>query len=208
MTGLTILNPAYRRDNLAPFFVLDDVFSPEELDEIERYCGELGVEKAMVMQSRGVLVADDKLRKSHIMHHSVAPENRWIFERVVETFEQANRDAFNFELDGFNTFQYSEYRDEGAHYEYHMDLSFASTSERAVIGRKLSLSIMLGEQNEFTGGAFEMVIDSQTLERPLTVPHRRGRFVFFPSFVMHRVAPVTSGTRRSLVFWALGPKFR
>jgi len=208
MTGLTILNPAYRRDNLAPFFVLDDVFSVEELDEIERYCGELGVEKAMVMQSRGVLVSDEKLRKSYIRHHSVSPDNRWIFERVVETFEQANRDAFNFILDGFNTFQYSEYRDEGSHYEYHMDLSFASTSEREVIGRKLSLSVMLGEQSEFTGGAFEVVIDSQTLERPLTVPHRRGRFVFFPSFVMHRVAPVTGGTRRSLVFWALGPKFR
>ena len=208
MTFMTILNPAYRRDNLAPFFVLDDVFSAEELDEIDRYCRAGGTEKALVSQSRGVLVADDKLRKSDIRHHNVSAENHWIFQRVLETFEQANRDAYNFELDGFNTFQYSEYRNEGAHYEYHMDLSFASSSERAVIGRKLSLSVMLGDQSEFTGGAFEMVIDSQTMEKPLNVPHRKGRFVFFPSFVLHRVAPVTSGTRRSLVFWALGPKFR
>ena len=34
MTTMLILNPAYRRDNLAPFYVLDDIFSNEELDRI------------------------------------------------------------------------------------------------------------------------------------------------------------------------------
>ena len=208
MTSMSILNPAYRRDNLAPFYVLDDIFTDEELDRITAYCKGLGTEKAQVVQSRGNIVTDDKLRRSDILMHRANRENKWIFDRVVEAFEMANRDAYNFELDGFNVFQYSEYNDPGAHYEYHMDVSFASVSDRFIIGRKLSLSIMLNDESEFTGGEFQMVIDSQTMEKPLTVPHKRGRFVFFPAFLVHRVAPVKSGSRKSLVFWALGPKFR
>ena len=208
MTALSLLNPVYRRDNMAPFYVMDDVFTHEEIDTITRYCQSKGTQKAPVMQSRGSLVTDDKLRLSDIRMHDINRDNRWIFERVAEAFESANRDAYNFELDGFNRFQYSEYNERGSHYEYHMDLSFASISDRAVIGRKLSLSVMLNDHSEFSGGEFQMVIDSQTIANPISVPHKKGRFVFFPSFLIHRVAPVTQGSRRSLVFWALGPKFR
>ncbi len=208
MSSLSILNPVYRRDNMAPFYVLDDIFTSEELDTISAHCKAAGTEKATVVQSRGNVVTDDALRKSDILMHRPNRENKWIFDRVAEAFEAANRDAYNFELDGFNVFQYGEYNDKGAHYEYHMDVSFASVSDRFIIGRKLSLSIMLNDASEFTGGEFQMVIDSQTMANPITVPHKRGRFVFFPAFIVHRVAPVLSGTRKSLVFWALGPKFR
>ena len=208
MNSMSIMNPVFRRDNMAPFYILDDIFTHVEIDTITTVCRQIGTEKAMVMQSRGTLVADDKLRQSDIRMHDINRDNRWIFERVADAFETANRDAYNFELDGFNRFQYSEYNDRGAHYEYHMDLSFASISDRFVTGRKLSLSIMLNESSEFTGGEFQMIIDSQTIAKPITVPHKKGRFVFFPSFLIHRVAPVTGGSRRSLVFWALGPKFR
>ena len=208
MNSMSIINPVYRRDNMAPFYILDDIFSNEEMDRLTAYCKDLGTEKAQVMQSRGNIVTDEKLRLAGIMMHRVNRENKWIFERVLDAFEMANRDAYNFELDGFNVFQYSEYKDPGAHYEYHMDVSFASVNDRFIIGRKLSLSIMLNDESEFSGGEFQMIIDSQTMEKPITVPHRRGRFVFFPAFIVHRVAPVKSGTRKSLVFWALGPKFR
>ena len=89
-----------------------------------------------------------------------------------------------------------------------MDVSFASVNDRFIIGRKLSLSIMLNDESEFSGGEFQMIIDSQTMENPITVPHKKGRFVFFPAFIVHRVARAQSGIRKSLVFWALGPKFR
>ena len=36
----------------------------------------------------------------------------------------------------------------------------------------------------------------------------RGSIVVFPSFVWHRVKPVTSGTRYSLVIWNLGYPWR
>jgi PKHD-type hydroxylase len=35
----------------------------------------------------------------------------------------------------------------------------------------------------------------------------RGEIVIFPSFILHRVTPVTKGKRRVIVGWALGPNF-
>ncbi|WP_395007140.1 2OG-Fe(II) oxygenase [Cypionkella sp.] len=36
----------------------------------------------------------------------------------------------------------------------------------------------------------------------------RGTATVFPSFVLHRVTPVTAGTRWSLTLWSHGPAFR
>jgi len=36
----------------------------------------------------------------------------------------------------------------------------------------------------------------------------QGQAVFFASFILHRVAPVTSGVRKSLVMWFGGPPLR
>jgi PKHD-type hydroxylase len=42
-----------------------------------------------------------------------------------------------------------------------------------------------------------------------TCAHRaRGTLVAFPSYLLHRVTPITSGTRKSLVAWVSGPVFR
>jgi len=36
----------------------------------------------------------------------------------------------------------------------------------------------------------------------------KGSIVVFPSYVFHRVTPVTRGTRYSLVCWSVGKPFR
>ena len=36
---------------------------------------------------------------------------------------------------------------------------------------------------------------------------KEGSIIVFPSFINHRVAPVTKGTRYSLVAWFVGPPF-
>ena len=63
MTAMPILNPAYRRDNLAPFYVLDDIFRHEDLDRILAYCKEADTEKAVVAQSQGTPVMNKKMRR-------------------------------------------------------------------------------------------------------------------------------------------------
>jgi PKHD-type hydroxylase len=42
----------------------------------------------------------------------------------------------------------------------------------------------------------------------LTANKSRGTVTMFPSYLLHRVTPVTSGERYSLTIWAHGPAFR
>ena len=39
-------------------------------------------------------------------------------------------------------------------------------------------------------------------------PRGKGVAVLFPSYMMHRVSPVTKGTRKSLVLWVGGEHYR
>ena len=59
---------------------------------------------------------------------------------------------------------------------------------------------------EFTGGALE-IYDPFKHEN-LSFDIQPGHVVIFPSWISHRVQPVTSGTRYSLVAWMNGPEFR
>jgi PKHD-type hydroxylase len=67
------------------------------------------------------------------------------------------------------------------------------------------MCLMLGDPAEFEGGDLEVMAGSAA---PVTLEQRQGRAWFFPSYILHRVTPVTQGTRRSVVVWAGGPSFR
>jgi PKHD-type hydroxylase len=66
--------------------------------------------------------------------------------------------------------------------------------------RKLSLVLLLND--EFEGGDFELLWPGNK------IPLKKGRVILFPSILMHRVKPVTKGTRKSLVAWMQGPNFK
>jgi PKHD-type hydroxylase len=40
------------------------------------------------------------------------------------------------------------------------------------------------------------------------MPKEKGTVLIFPSFLMHRVTPVTKGTRKALVFWTGGEPYK
>ena len=64
------------------------------------------------------------------------------------------------------------------------------------------MSVLLNDPSEFTGGDFEI------LEEGRKIPLNKGDAVFFASFLVHRVKPVTSGVRKSLVQWFTGSPFK
>jgi PKHD-type hydroxylase len=41
-----------------------------------------------------------------------------------------------------------------------------------------------------------------------TIERKQGSAIFFPSFLMHRVTPITKGTRKSLVLWMGGDSYK
>ncbi len=42
----------------------------------------------------------------------------------------------------------------------------------------------------------------------IQIPKNKGLTVIFPSFSMHRVTPITKGTRKSLVLWLGGEHYK
>lgn len=99
--------------------------------------------------------------------------------------------------------QYTEYHgtDKG-HYDWHHDIDWNRADG---YDRKLSVTVQLSSPDEYEGGDFEFC----EIETPETTRSKlKGSVLVFPSYLQHRVSPVTSGIRKSLVAWFEGPIWR
>ena len=70
--------------------------------------------------------------------------------------------------------------------------------------RKLSATLQLTDGALYEGCDLELFGTHQVEAAPRT----RGSLVVFPSYVLHRVTPIRTGTRKALVIWSTGPDFR
>ena len=70
------------------------------------------------------------------------------------------------------------------------------------------MTIQLSDSDEYEGGDFEF--DNDILANPpdKNILREKGRVLIFPSFLPHKVNPVTKGIRKSLVTWIEGPAWR
>ena len=73
-----------------------------------------------------------------------------------------------------------------------------------MIIRQLSISIQLTDENNYEGGNLELLQSDKADKMEKT----QGKLIMFPSFVQHRVTPVTKGERNSLVIWVTGNNFK
>ena len=98
----------------------------------------------------------------------------------------------------FEAPQFLVYRDtEGGHYDWHLDRGREAP-------RKLSLTIQLTDPSRYEGCELEFNIGGGTL----STPRSRGHVIAFPSYMIHRVTPITSGVRKAIVAWVTGPEFK
>ena len=77
--------------------------------------------------------------------------------------------------------------------------------------RKLSMIINLTDPNEYKGGELQFDFRNEAAGKNIhtcEAMKEKGSIVIFPSFVWHRVTPVTEGTRYSLVNWIVGKNFK
>jgi PKHD-type hydroxylase len=119
------------------------------------------------------------------------------------SFVQAsNRTNFGVEIDAPFDIQFTEYRATNqGHYDWHQDVWLESPRPYA---RKLSVVVQLSSPDDYKGGEFEFF----GIQSPTATFASRGSLLVFPSFLQHRVLPVTKGLRRSLVTWIEGPNWR
>ena len=123
----------------------------------------------------------------------------WIFERLQTIVTSINQQFYGFDLQGFyQGLQFTKYSAPGQHYDWHVDRGPGHGV------RKLSLSLLLSDPETYQGGDLEQRFGDESQ----AIPRERGLICLFPSFVHHRVTPVTKGTRYSLVAWVSGPPFK
>ena len=95
-------------------------------------------------------------------------------------------------------------------------MTMTQTSDPALVGmcRKLSVSVQLSHGTDYEGGDMEFTdLPSDQSHKELNIwtnPEfrKKGTVIVFPSFIRHRVTPVTKGTRYSAVAWINGPPLR
>lgn len=153
-------------------------------------------------------------------------KNFWIKDKIVlSTFlsiaKEINHEAgWDYDIDAIEPLQYTEYSSEvQGHYDWHADQHPEPYGDGKV--RKISFSILLNDN--YTGGEFDIEtgnpnqpVRTKTLvagkskrkinQDTMQLPVNTG--LFFQSGFFHRVRPVQTGLRKSLVGWVLGPKFR
>jgi len=144
----------------------------------------------------------------------------WIYKELHPYVHEANKNAgWNFEWDRSESCQFTKYK-LNQYYDWHCDSwdKPYDKPDRLDYGkiRKLSMTCQLTDGSEYEGGELEfdyrnydphMRDETQHLKKAKEILPK-GSIIVFPSFVWHRVKPVTSGTRYSLVAWHLGQPFK
>ena len=119
---------------------------------------------------------------------------------------QANEGmGWGYALSSLESLQLTTYRPGDTH-GWHMD-----TLSHGAEVRKLTVVVQLDDGTAYDGGDLELltfgVPDPAPFPLPADAMRQRGTVAVFPSFLLHRVTPVTRGARRTLVAWFVGPRF-
>lgn len=177
----------------------EHAFTPEECDRLL----EMGLSGGplspgtVVDSGRGDLL-DERSRLVSKRPISCEPESNWLYERLTTMILEANARWWRFDLVGLvEDLEFLRY-EAGGHFVLHPDFMAGSASRR-----KISLSVQLSDPRSYDEGGLEILGTERTV-----ASRERGSVTLFPSYVLHRVLPVTAGVRFAIVGWVYGPPFR
>jgi PKHD-type hydroxylase len=128
-------------------------------------------------------------------------EEHWVTSIFSHYFNIANKNNWEYDLTYLKAIQVTKYENNGR-YDWHCDYGTEPDSNHT---RKLSATLLISDPDEFEGGDLEFI---DYHGRVNVAPRLRGTMTVFDSRLPHRVSPLISGTRISLVCWMLGPKLR
>lgn len=168
-------------------------------------CDRILLQAATVTPEDAKLVGQNKdhnIRRADLVWLDDVPDTGWVMDAIIDLVREANRVIYQFDLAEFmESLQVAHY--DGArkgHFDWHSDIG----EGRIAAKRKLTLVTQLSEPDAYTGGLLEVMPSSHTV----TADKARGSVTIFPSYMLHRVTPVTTGSRMSMTVWAHGPAFR
>jgi len=152
------------------------------------------------------------------------PTSHWIGGFVWHYIQRVNRENFRYDLTGIDgeNMQYTHYGP-GQFYDWHIDAGMDIFYKPQIVNgsgmncaedniniagevvRKLSFTLQLSDASEYTGGEVQFLDNARNT---FFAPKTRGTLILFDSRTPHRVRKVKSGLRKSLVGWAVGPRWK
>ena len=153
------------------------------------------------------------------------PTTWWLGGLMWHYYKKANDEFFHYNIDQIDgeSMQYTQYG-LNERYDWHQDEGVSSLykpqasgnrNDQAIVQdfingsseriRKLSAIVQLANDDDYEGGATQIRDVDNTL---YTIPRERGTIVFFDSRLQHRAKTVTKGLRKSLITWAVGPRWK
>jgi PKHD-type hydroxylase len=188
---------------MTPFHFQPDALSPDQCDAL------ISLVQAHQMKDAGLVggATAHSIRRAEIAWLDDIAEAAWVMDTMIPVVAKANRESFGFDLSDFGESpQVARYGAEReAHFDWHSDIpTKAAGAGMWAAKRKLTVVIQLSDPADYEGGSLHLRPESNITESP----RARGTAILFPSFVLHRVTPVTSGSRWSLTLWSHGPAFR
>lgn len=179
------------------YYWFENGFTKEEIDKI--------IENFPIddIQRASTIGGDtSQVRNSHVKWIPGVPEWEWVYEKMMDMAVEANKNTWNFNLHSApELIQYTVYDSkEKGHYGAHQDIGPGIMSLR-----KVSITVQLSHPDDYEGGELQITSGGEGWD---TMPRGYGNVVVFPSYMMHRVTPVTKGIRRSLVLWVGGEHYK
>ena len=162
----------------------------------------LKAEQFLIDSKVGTGSIDSKIRNSK---HSWIHKNYWIGGFIWYYIMLANKENFLYDITEYQVdIQYTKY-DKDDFYTWHTDQDLRTIHQSDEKVRKLSFSLQLSDENEYSGGEVEF---KDVMGNTFFAPKNRGCLIIFDSRTEHRVCKITSGVRKSLVGWVEGPRWK
>lgn len=129
------------------------------------------------------------------------------YELLTDVGRHWNSQYWQMDVTGvFECFDVIEYDAPHGGMHWHIDLS---TGGQSTANRKVNILAQLSDPDEYEGGELQLFVPHERKELPfVNAPKEKGSVIVFPPWVPHRVTPVTSGKRKSMVTYLHGPAIR
>lgn len=138
----------------------------------------------------------ENIRKCYISWMEVS-SNNFIEVGLRKTIKNVNDIIWKMKLDDEwqSGIQFTKYIGKGQHYSWHKDYYGEEIHEEI---RRISIVYCLSKKSDYIGGEFQI---KKSDGKIYTIKFDFGDFIVFPSDKLHRVKPLKSGTRITMVGW-------
>jgi len=187
--------------DLQNYYYFENGFNEEELQKVNQLVSRLAFHEGL---TSGEGKSNKEVRSSYVKWIPKQDGFGWLYFKLMEMAAEANKNVWNFDLYSvLDNIQYTEYHaSQNGHYGWHQDIGDGEMSKR-----KVSITVQLSDPNEYEGGDLQYFRGGNP-DNADTVFRKKGYVFLFPSYMMHRVTPVTQGIRKSLVLWVGGEHYR